>query len=102
MICEYGKCLHCGKDLMSACGTCGHKKPNNNYTEVRFDLTNGSKMPVAVCLDCKDKIFHADKKEIMKVVRAGWEKEHDKMGWDKDQRERYWQAHGEGILEIAE
>lgn len=99
---EYGLCILCEKDLMSTCGSCGHKKPGNNYTEVMFDLSNGSKMPVATCLGCKDKVFHADKAEIMKAVRDGWHKEHEKMNWSKDKREHYWSTHGQGILEIAD
>lgn len=87
---------------MITCATCGHKKPGNNYTEVTFDLTNGSKMPVATCLDCKDKIWHSDKSQIMKAVRDGWQREHEKLNWTKDQRDRYWQTHGEGVLEIAD
>lgn len=100
MKCEYGLCLMCEKDLMTTCGSCGHKKPGNNYTEVLLPLTNKSQMPVAVCLDCKDKIWHADKKEIMKAVRAGWHREHEKLNWTKEKRELYWKTHGEGTLEI--
>lgn len=102
MKCEFGLCLNCEKSLVTACPTCNHKRPNNNYTEVRFKLTNQTQMPVAVCLDCKDKIFQADKKAIMKAVREGWEREHLRMGWDKEQQDKYWQTHGEGVLEIAE
>lgn len=99
---EYGLCLHCEKELMQTCPTCSHKKPGNNYTEVLLNLTTGSKMAVATCLDCKDKIFNADKKEIMAAVRKGWSKEHDKLNWSKEKRDHYWLTHGEGVLEIAE
>lgn len=102
MKCEFGRCLNCEKDLLSRCPTCSHGKPSNNYTEVRFNLTNETIMPVAVCLDCKDKIFHADKKEIMKAVRDGWAREHERMGWPQERRDVYWATHGEGVLEIAE
>lgn len=101
MKCEYGLCLHCEKDLMTACGTCGHKKPGNEYSEVLLDLTNGSKMPIAVCHACKDKVWTGDKKAMMHAVRQGWHKEHDKMNWTKEKREQYWKTHGEGVLEIA-
>lgn len=98
---EYGFCHLCEKDLMVTCSSCNHKKPGNNYTEVLLPMTNGSQMPLAVCLDCKDKIFHADKKEIMAAVRQGWKKEHDAMNWSKEKRDAYWRTHGEGALEIA-
>lgn len=99
---EYGLCILCEKDLMITCPTCNHKKPGNNYTEVTLDLTNGSKMPIAVCLDCKDKVFHADMKALMAAVRAGWSKEHEKMNWPKENRDRYWATHGEGALEVVD
>lgn len=98
---EYGLCHLCEKDLMVSCPTCNHKKPGNNYTEVYLTLTNSSQMPVAVCLGCKDKIFNADKKEVMAAVREGWKREHDKMNWTQEKRDAYWQKHGEGVLEIA-
>lgn len=97
MRCEYGFCLLCEKDVMVSCGTCGHKKHGNNYTEVLLDLSNGSKMPIAVCLECKDKVSHADKSDIMKAVRAGWQKELDAMDWSKEQREAYWKTHGDAL-----
>lgn len=98
---EFGLCLLCEKDLMVTCPTCSHKKPGNNYTEVTVDLTNGSKMPIATCLDCKDKVHLAEKKLIMQAVRQGWHREHDRMRWSQAQREAYWKSHGEGTLEIA-
>ncbi len=100
MKCEYGQCLLCEKDLMVSCASCGHKKPGNNYTEVFLELNNGSKMPIASCLDCKDKIYQADKALVMKAVRDGWHKEHDKMNWTIEKRQHYWEKHGEGKLEI--
>lgn len=98
----YGLCLLCEKNLMSECASCGHKKPSNEYCEVTMKLSNNSLMPVAVCHTCKDAIWHADKLEIMKAVRAGWHQEHEKMHWNKELRERYWASHGEGILEIVD
>lgn len=98
---EYGLCICCEKDMMTTCPTCQHKKPGPEYTEVLMDLSNGSKMPLAVCLCCKDDVFSADKKELMEAVRKGWQKEHKKLRWSKEQCEKYWASHGEGKLEIA-
>lgn len=102
MKCEYGLCLNCEKDLLRTCSSCGSKQKSNDYTEVLLNLTNGSKMPIAVCLDCKDTVFQGDKKQIMDAVRKGWSKEHEKMNWSKEKRDHYWSTHGEGILEIAD
>lgn len=102
MRCEHGICLHCEKKVMDECPTCHTKKPNEHYTEVQVELSNKSRMALAVCLGCKDKIFEADKKEVMKAVRDGWHKEHERLNWPKEKREHYWKSHGEGVLEIAE
>lgn len=67
-----------------------------------MNLSNGSRMPIAVCLDCKDKVFQADRKEVMAAVRDGWRHEHDKLNWTKEQREKYWEKHGAGTLEIVD
>lgn len=102
MKCQYGLCTHCEKSIMDTCPTCSSKRHNGQYTEVTMNLTNGSKMPVAVCLDCKDTIWQADKKALMQAVRDGWEREHNLDHWPKEKRDRYWASHGEGILEIVE
>ena len=102
MRCEFGTCLHCEKPVMDVCKECGTKRPNGQYTEVFVNLSNKSKMALAVCLDCTGKIYQADKKEVMRAVRDGWSREHDKMQWTKEKREAYWKMHGEGILEIVD
>lgn len=101
MICEYGKCLLCEKDLFNTCPTCAHKTAGNEYTEVEVPMTNGSRMKLATCLGCKDKVFQADPQAIMQAVRNGWHKEHDQMNWSPEQRDQYWQRHGKGVLEIV-
>lgn len=87
---------------MSICRECGTKRPNGKYAEVLMNISNGSKMPVAVCMDCKDKVFHADRKQLMDAIRQGWHREHDKLNWTKEQRKVYWEKHGEGVLEIVD
>ena len=101
MKCEYGICTLCEKSVMETCSTCGAKRHAGRYTEVLLDLTNGSKMPVAVCLDCKDHVHQVNKKVLMDAVRQGWHREHVKANWSKEKRDAYWARHGEGILEIA-
>ena len=101
MRCEYGFCLCCDKKILDDCPTCGSKRKTGDYTEVLLDLTNGSKMPIAVCLGCKDSVYHEDKIKVMQAVRDGWRREHDKLRWTPEQREQYWAVHGEGVLEIA-
>lgn len=42
----------CEKDIAPPCGDCGGRKPGSQYTEVVMEWSNGSKMPIAVCLNC--------------------------------------------------
>ena len=102
MRCEYGICTNCGTEIMSKCSECGTKRPNARYTTVFMKLSNGSQMPIAVCIDCKDKVFLADRLELMQAVRDGWQREHDAMNWTKEERDKYWSHHGEGVLAIVD
>lgn len=78
MKCEFGFCINCEKEISSACVQCGTRRINDQYTEVALPMTNGSKMVVGVCLDCADKVFHADKNALMDAVKSAWIREHHK------------------------
>ena len=99
--CEYGVCLCCETEILSACKECGSKRPNGKYTEVLMKLSDGSRMPIAVCMDCKESVWNEDKELIMQAVRDGWEREHDKMNWSKEKRDHYWRTHGKEALKIV-
>lgn len=102
MKCEYGFCTHCSKPIMDSCPTCNTKRPNGQYTEVEMNLSNGSRMKVGVCLECRDKVFQANRKELMAAIRNGWSAEQDKMNWPKEKRDAYWKTFGEEVLEIVD
>lgn len=76
MAIEFGFCMICGKDIAPACKECGTRKAGSHYTEVVMEWSNGSKMPVAVCLDCakdnKHTTAHA-KQVITKVHQDHWD-----------------------------
>lgn len=74
---------------MVTCASCGTKKRSNNYTEVEMNLNNNSRMKIAVCLDCKDKIFKEDRKAIMDAIKAGWKTEQVRDGWTQDKMDAY-------------
>lgn len=81
---EFGFCMVCQKDIAPACGDCRTRKPGSQYTEVVLEWSNGSKMPVAVCLDCatshKWNTAHA-KQMITKAHHDHWDEQqavHDK------------------------
>lgn len=84
---------------MVTCPTCGTKKHGNNYTEVVLDLKNGSKMPIAVCLEDKDKIHLHDKGDMMQAVQEGWRHEQIRDNWTKEKMAAYEDVHGK--LEFA-
>lgn len=52
MAIEYGFCMVCKTEIAPKCGDCSTRKPGNRYTEVQMEWSNGSKMPVAVCVEC--------------------------------------------------
>ena len=78
MKCEFGWCPVCDKEIASKCGSCQVRKPNEFYTEVLMNLSNGSKMVMAVCIDCasKNRVHSVDKADLMLAVKAGWIKNH--------------------------
>lgn len=96
----YGVCLLCEKDLMVKCVSCDSRRPSNNYTEVEMKLSNDSRMKIAVCLECKDKIFKEDRKLIMDAIKAGWKAEQVRDGWSQDKKDAYQASFGD--LEIVD
>ena len=102
MKCEYGYCLVCEREILATCKECGAKRPNGLYTEVKLKLSNGTQMPIATCLGCKDKVWKEDKAKIMEAVRAGWSKEHDRDNWSQERRDKYWQIYGVEALKIVD
>lgn len=82
---ELGVCLVCGKKIRDQCSGCEATKPNAHYTEVEVAWTNGSKMKVAVCLDCAKNATWATpegKKAITEWHWAFWDKQGGK--YDKE------------------
>jgi len=51
--------------------------------EIQFDLSDGSKMRVTICRECKDKHEVKDNSLIMASVIRGWEKEADELVADE-------------------
>lgn len=86
---EFGLCLVCEKNLLETCPTCLAKKPGGQYSEVHLDLNNGSKMPVAVCHECRDAVHRADKEQIIDAVKEGWRNEQIKANWPREKIQQY-------------
>ena len=68
-------CIVCDKSIATACTACGVIRKSGDYTEVLIPWTNGSRMTMAVCVECaKQKVWKADKVEMTKAVWAAWDK----------------------------
>ncbi len=74
---EFGYCSVCDKEIAKLCTGCGAKTKTADYTEVEVQWSNGSKMNIAVCLDCAAKNRHASpeaKATITKAHQDYWDK----------------------------
>lgn len=75
---EPGLCVICAKDIAPKCGECGTRKFGSQYTEVVMEWSNGSKMPVGVCLDCAKDNKHMTahvKQQVTQDHHDYWEKQ---------------------------
>ena len=59
------------------------------YTEEEFLLDDGSKMSVAMCVNCKTNYTEKDYNKIMKSVANGWEKELEGLNWQEEKKQNY-------------
>lgn len=78
-------CMLCNAKTHVECGSCGYKKPNDQYTQVGVEWTNGAKMMIGVCVTCAVKNAHHDPKNkelITKLHFEHWDKEGTK--YDKE------------------
>ena len=60
-----------------------------NADSAVFVLDDGSKMEVALCLNCKDSLQPEDVKEIMKSVVKGWRHELGFLKWDEEKKTKH-------------
>lgn len=95
---QYGHCVQCHKNLIIEAAIDGRvqQRWSVDADETQFLLSDGSRMRVCICKDCKGKLTEADNSKIMKCVLKGWEREIDimvldpkKPEWDKQSKEKY-------------
>lgn len=70
-------CMLCDAKTHVECGACGYKKPNDQYTQVEVQWTNGSKMQIGICVGCAIKNVHAapeNKTLITKLHQDEWDR----------------------------
>jgi len=73
MKCEFGYCTVCEKVIASG----EPKRPTQDYTEVQMEWSNGSKMKIAVCVDCAKTHRWATPEAKDGITKAHWD------AWDK-------------------
>ena len=91
---SFGCCVVCHKSMLieEVIGGKVEKRFTHEYVEGEFLLDDGSKMRVAMCLDCKGKYSGTDKEKsyIMDCVKAGWKKEPPNMkDWSAEKTKAY-------------
>ena len=91
---NHGHCVVCHEDMHYTQVIDG--KPQERlgplYAETEYMLDDGSKMRVAICSICKDKLKDDDeeKKRIMDCVFKGWKHELEAYSkWDKKKKDNY-------------
>lgn len=74
---EFGYCTVCEKEIARTCSDCSNKAKTNDYTEVQVEWSNGSKMKIAVCVDCATSHKWATPEAKAGITKAHWD------AWDR-------------------
>jgi len=91
---KHGHCVVCHEDMLytQIIDEKPQKRLSPLFSETEYMLDDGSKMRVAICLDCKANLKDDDeeKKRVMDCVFKGWRHEIRKYShWDQDKKEDY-------------
>ena len=97
----FGHCVKCSKNMLIK-QVIGGKVQNRftpDYTEVQYLLNDGSKMRVAMCIDCKNNLTENNSSDIMQSVINGWQVQVDSLDWTKEKKQAYMDRYSQ--LEIV-
>lgn len=88
---KYGHCVLCHRDLRYEQVVNGEPiiRFDTDYCETEYLLDDGSKMRVAMCKPCKEKLTNEDTITIMDCVKAGWVEETKKLSWSDEKKQDY-------------
>ena len=91
MIDKYAHCVRCEKNMLETQFVDGKIQPrlSPDYREAQYLLDDGTKMRVALCIQCKAGLTVEDEPEIMDCVYNGWVEETKALKWGKEKREKY-------------
>lgn len=88
---KFGHCVKCHKCMLieQAIDSKVQKRFTQDYSELELFLSDGSKMRVAICVDCRQSLRDENLPEIMETVYRGWEKELESSGWGVEKKDKY-------------
>ena len=88
---RYGHCVVCHKNMIyeQVIGQKVTKRFSVDYSETEYLLDDGSKMRVAICKPCKEKLTEADAPMIMECVKSGWVEEVKTLPWAEHKKKAY-------------
>jgi len=96
----FGHCIQCHKSMIIEEYIDGkmQQRLSGEYREAEYLLNTGSRMRVAMCVDCKEALEDTEEemKNIMDVVVKGWDIESDdlvssksKPHWTQEKKDKY-------------
>jgi hypothetical protein len=89
---KYGHCVVCHKNMIikQIIDQKEKERFTSDYDETEYLLSDGSKMRVAICRNCKFELKEGHSDKIMKTVHRGWVEEVKGIeGWDDKKRDAY-------------
>ena len=96
---KHGHCVICHEDMLytEVIDNKPQKRLGPLYSEIEYLLDDGSKMRVAICLNCKNDIKDdgEEKVRVRDCVFKGWKNEvKDIKTWDKKRKDDYLKKYG--------
>ena len=98
---KYGHCCLCHKNMLIEQVIDGkvQKRFTPDYIENQYLLSDGSKMRVAMCVDCKVNLTDKQSNEIMQCVIKGWQVQVNELDWTDEKKKAHMDRYSQ--LEIV-
>ena len=88
---QYGFCCICHRNLRyeQVISDKVMMRFDTDYDETEYLLNDGSKMRVAICKPCKEKLTEEHHTQVMDCVKAGWVEEVKTLPWSDAKKKDY-------------
>ena len=88
---KYGYCVLCHRNLRyeQVINDKVMMRFSTDYEETEYLLNDGSKMRVAICKPCKEKLTEEHHTQVMDCVKAGWVEEVKTLPWSDKKKQDY-------------